>query len=371
MGSGLPSRSMVLALGMALGAPVWVPAPAVGQEPEAYDPNYDPRTDPNSPEYDPGYWAAEDPNHPLRQEEDPGEAWDAVGGSDARADGSPSVRRATGDWDWGELFYDMTIPARLVVRNQCEGPEVVTITVNNLPYLTMPKRVTVPGMSEIEVEGTIQTPEAPGPIILTGAETLPEEGIFIDVGKRGGSVVLWHPWNPGVCEPKREIYTVAGHIHFPPESGGGGGGGPEEIASPDACTVQWNTGAPAPDLEGRRHGELGRSGTPDPEPSESPVSISRADPSASPAKPSGGGDEPHRQMLRGPDAGGEEDEECGEETRVMALHHLERIVQGPAADDPDAWEWLPTREEIREMSVAELLEFKARADAQLGDGGNA
>ena len=53
-------------------------ARAQGAAPPAYDPNYEPRTDPASPLFDPDYDPRTDPHHPLKDgSRDPGSAWDA------------------------------------------------------------------------------------------------------------------------------------------------------------------------------------------------------------------------------------------------------------------------------------------------------
>lgn len=320
--------ALVAALVLHASVPASVPAQdpqPPPEDPQNYDPTYDPRTDPNSPHFDPSYTAAEDPNHPLRQEQDPGPEWDAAGFSDRRNDASPHVTNLVGDWEWGELYYERSYATRLVVTNDCKSSEVVTISVNNLPYLEIPERVMVPAESEREVEATIVTPPEPT-IILTGFEEIPEEGFFVDIAELNGTVVLWHPWNPEGegCMPKRETYSVSGHIHF--ELPSRGSDGPRQIASPDPCEVWWNTGSRPPNLA---RGESGL-------------------------------------RERGPGASAEsapDPDDCTEKMRVMAVHYRERILQSYAKEAPDDWAWLPSRSEIDAMSVGELLEMKARADA--------
>jgi hypothetical protein len=240
----------------------------------------------------------------MRSPEDPGEKWN----NPRRGDGTPVIRQAAGDWEWGELFYGKTYPTKLTVSNKCDTPETATITVNDLSYLEIAKKVTIPAKSSIEVDAKITTPPPPT-IQLTGRETLPEGGFFTDI--TDASVVIWHPWNPPHCMPKRETYNVTGHIHYPPDDPSGGSGSSpqaQKLLTADPCTVYWNTGQPPPGLE----------------------------------------------------------EDCTEKMRVLAIHYRERILAGLVAYSPADWQWLPTAAELRAMSVEELLAFKAQAEAQIG-----
>lgn len=292
--------SLLACLVLGIAAMAVAPNPAGGQEAQQESSR---EYDPNTPDPDPAYRPQNDPDFPLRSPNDPGDAWN----NPRRADGTPSIRLAAGDWEWGELVYGETYPTKLTVTNKCETPETATITVNDLPYLEIAKQVTVPARSSIDVEAKITTPPPPN-IILTGHETLPEDGIFEDI--KDASVVIWHPWNPPHCMPKRETYNVTGHIHFPPDDPGGGAADPQpqKLLTADPCTVYWNTGQPPPDLE----------------------------------------------------------EDCTEKMRVLALHFRERILAGLAERSPGDWDWLPSALEIRAMSVPELLGFKARAESQIG-----
>jgi hypothetical protein len=268
-------------------------------------PDYEPRLDPNHPDYmgpdengEGGYDPRTDPDHPQKSQTDPGEEWN----NPRRADGSPHIKQAAGDWEWGELFYGHTYPAQLTVTNDCETKETVTVTVENLPYLTIPKTIEVNAKSTKIIECTITTPPAPD-VFLTGHESIPEGGIFVDI--KDAKVTFWHPWNPP-CNPKRVVYNVTGHIHFAPKADDDEGG-PSRLATTDACTVYWNTGEPPANL----------------------------------------------------------DEDCTEKIRVLALHYREKILQNYAEADPGSWGWLPSASAIRNMSVSELVAMKNRIDWQI------
>ncbi len=271
--------------------------------PRTYDPNYEPRTDPNSPEFDPNYDPRTDMNHPLKNRgRDPGHAWDRP----RRGDGTPPVRQASGEWSWGELFYGKTYHTKIVVKNGCSTPRTATIFVHSLPYLTLPSSVTVPAKSQKEVPGTIVTPPPPH-IFLTGHETLPPHGIFVDLEQRHGEVVIWHPWGKN-CAPSREAYSVTGHIHYdtrkPPDPG------PQRIATASPCQVWWNIG-------------------------ERPAQLDY------------------------------QPKDCTDEIRELARGYVTRVLGPSVSRDPAAWSWLPDEGRIQQMSIDELLAMKARADLQM------
>ncbi len=299
------SHSTLAAI-LALGA-VAAPQAAAAQQislhdwsQQAYDPDYEPRTDPRNELFDADYDPRTDENHPMRQDKDPGEKWD----SPRRADGTPSIRRAMGDWDWGELVYGRTYNTKLTLTNQCASAETVTITKVDLPYLTAPEKVTIPGKSSVELALSIVTPPPPNITFLTGHENIPEGGIFVDITGDSEMLKVWHPWN-GDCLPKRETYKVTGHIHYD-DADTDKDPGPQRLATVGPCRVWWNTG-------------------------ERPAQAEK---------------------------------DCTLEFRTFALHYREKVIQGFASRDPAAWAWLPVSGEIREMTAAALLAMKQRADAQ-------
>lgn len=291
----------------------------------------------------PGEAAWDDPNHPLKGNEDPGSAWDASNLDRWHGDHreTPPIRNGTGDWDWGELFFDRTYSGTLLVKNRCPQPQVVSVTVHDLPYLRdVPARVDVPGSDTVKVPVEIVTPPEPDPPVNPTPfdptapgfgwveppdlpprpnpfdPTAPEwhQPNFVPVE---GRVVLWHPWK-GACTPRRVTYRAAGHIHWEPPPDGAPDRGPEEIAKPDPCAVHWNTGQPPPDLGGR---------------------------------------------------------DCTEAFRGFAVAFREKVLRPRAEEDPAAWEWLPSTAELQRMSSDQLLAFRERAaevlEASSSGGGRA
>ena len=299
----------VLAFGAAM-----APAMATAQDENIYialpdysqpvpDPDYEPRTDPRSDRYDPNYDPSTDPGHPSRQDQDPGEAWD----NPRRADGTPGIRTASGDWVWGELRYGTSYKTKLKLTNKCTNPETVTLTTSNLPWISVPGKVTIPGKSSVDLDITIVIPPMPKITFLTGHENLGPDPFFVDIKGDKEELKVWHPWN-GDCLPKREIYKVSGHIH-PGEPDSDSDPGPQRLATTPPCRVWWNTG-------------------------ERPAQAK---------------------------------EDCTDSFRKFAVHYREKIVQGFATRDPAAWAWLPSSPQIRDMSASELLAMKQRADAQARD----
>ena len=272
----------------------------------SYTPGYEPRADHNNPEYDANYDANKDPDHPLKRDEDPGEEWD----TNTRYDGTPKVLRGNADWPWGELVYGQAYKTKILITNHCASTETVTLTPNNLPYLSVPSTVTIPPKRTVEVDATITTPPEPSVPMVTGHETLPPGGIFVDITGDTENLVIWHPWSPP-CMPKRETFKVSGHVHF--ASPAGGPSGPQKVAGAGPCEVWWNTG-------------------------QRPRNAKN---------------------------------DCTDEIRTLALHYRERVLQHYAGADPAAWAWLPGGPAIRGMALDELLGLKRRADALTRDASKA
>lgn len=291
---------------------------------------YSPGTPPNFPDgfkspagtgddYDPRL----DPTHPLKNPlQDPGEKWEGSHGSNLN---TTFVGTGKGDIDWGEQYYEGQFVQLIKVNNECRVAQPVGIFVYDLPYLTMPPvHMAPPG--ESTVQGQVKLPPEPPPPLRTGLPGEPGWGhvdfgtIIIPPGmfpppvlhqpnfaKVDGKVVLWHPWT-GDCNGVRITYTVTGHIHFrppPPD----GKGGPEKIASPDVCTVWWNTG-----------------------------------------------EEPAQRK----------DEDCTEKFRELATRFIQAILAPYISNAPEKWDWLPTVAELGVMSASEMLTMKAVAEGVLG-----
>jgi len=268
-----------------------------------------------------------DPHHPLKDPaNDPGPAWDQKPGGGA-SDGSPAVQNTQADWDWGERYFDAAFDAALIITNNCSSPQPVRIYVNDLPYLTLPEAVTVPP-GQTRVTGKVKLPPEPPPPLRLGLPGEPGWGHvefppFIPFGFPPpklhqphfvpivGSVVTWHPWapsDPDGCLPKRQTYTVAGHIHFRPPPPPGGGG-PEKIAGASVCQVYWNIGVPPAQYQG---------------------------------------------------------EDCTAEMRDLALAYRTRVLQSYVLNAPEEWGWLPSTEDLQTFDVPRLLEMKAHADSLTG-----
>lgn len=311
----------------------WSPQPPPeGWSRDAYSPDqpapvFGPGLDPGqfgpNGAYDPYF----DPHHPLKDPtRDPGAAWDRTPAGGAR-DGSPGVQQTSADWAWGERYFDAAFNASLIITNHCRSPQPVRIYVNDLPYLTLPESLTVPP-GQTKVTGRVKLPPEPPPPLRLGLPGEPGWGHvefppFIPVGFPPpklhqpnfvpiiGSVVTWHPWAPSDqdgCLPKRQVYTVSGHIHFrpPPPSGGGG---PEKIASPSVCQVYWNIGVPPAQYR---------------------------------------------------------DEDCTQEMRGLARDYRERVLQSYVLNAPEEWGWLPSAADLDTFDVPRLLEMKAHADSLTG-----
>ena len=314
----------VLAAGL-LGFAVALPASA--QEATSYDP-----TSAMSADYRgdaPGVAAWNDPDHPLKGEEDPGSAWDGANVNNWHDDHkeTPPIRNATGNWPWGEMFYDKTYETELVATNRCPTPQTVYITVHDLPYLKgLPDQVDVPGDSEVDLPVTIETPPEPDPPInptpfdpsgpgfgwVQPPDLPPQPNPFDPTAPKWhqpnflpvkGRVVLWHPWKDN-CQPRRVTYNADGHIHFNPPDDTPPDRGPEKLATPDPCTVYWLTGEEPPNLD---------------------------------------------------------DQDCTETFRGLAIAFLETVIAPRAAEDPDAWGWTPTVDQLQSMPSDELLAFRDRA----------
>lgn len=311
----------------AVAAVSWLAAasPAVAQDTPGLDP-----TAGMSAEYrgeSPGAAAWDDPDHPLKGDQDPGSAWDASNLGNWHDDHreTPPIRNASGNWPWGEMFYGREYETTLVAKNRCDAPQTVNVFVHDLPYLKgLPTQVEVPALSEVDLPVTIETPPEPDPPInptpfdpsapgfgwVPPPDLPPQPNPFDPTAPKWhqpnflpvkGRVVLWHPWK-GNCQPRRVTYHADGHIHFnPPDDSADRG--PEKLATPDPCAVYWNTGEPPPGLEGR---------------------------------------------------------DCTETFRGLAVALLERVVTPRAAADPDTWSWIPTVADVQSMSADELLAVRDR-----------
>lgn len=393
------------------------PGVALAQRPDpaprTYHPRHEPRADTSNSCYDPDYDAKSDPNHPLKNPKaDPGPGWE----QNKRYDGTPPVASGEGDWPWGEMFYGQTFQTTLKLTNNCEAPQQASIFVTSA-YLTFPPVVVVPGEGQAEVVGTITMPPQPDPPIRVGLPGEPGWGWVNPVPFDGWTpatpeeaemvanfhqpnfanvdelaVVIWHPWTD-LCAPKRVTYHATGHIHFPPPPGDDSG--PSTLATSTPCEIWWRTGevpgqltlglspAGAPVTGGAT--DSARRGTAPARESEAPATEDRPDPGAAEtrrrmdapapeapaaragreaAAPSPSPLERTRDGAGGPPPADAVDP-CTASMRQLATDYLVRVVQPYVLDAPDDWAWLPSFPEIGQMSTADLLAMKSRADAQI------
>jgi len=291
------------------------------------NPDKTPQLDINHPLYDPNYDPATDAQHPLKsRDEDPGEKWQGHG----RADGTPALRFSNNGWPWGEMFYGETYQTSLQIHNKCKSTQTAIVFVN-VDHLTIATKHSVPGEKTLTVPATIKAPPAPKPPMVAPGQPQPPWGWveppkftpgfgekavqfhqphFTDVK---GNVVVWHPWDAaGKCPPKRHVYKVSGHFHFKPGSDEEEkDAGPSTLATADPCEVYWRTGLPPANLK----------------------------------------------------------EDCTGKMRRLAAEYLQRHV-GPYRDrSKKAWSWLGGVGDVSKMSIDELLSLKAKADAQMLQGG--
>lgn len=313
----------------------WSPSrPPPGYSPDAYSPD---KIKPDfAPDANPGagigaYNPYTDPQHPTKNPNvDPGSGWDFTPVKQP-ADQSPGVRSSSADWEWGERYFDSEFDAALIITNNCKSPQPVSIFIYDLPYLSLPPRLTVPP-GQTRVIGKVKLPPEPPPPIRLGLPGEPGWG-HVDFGKVlgpnpvlpypppklhqpnfveiKGRVVTWHPWAPASgdnCFAKRQTYNVSGHIHFRPPAPKAGGG-PEKLAAPTACQVYWNTGVPPPQLNNK---------------------------------------------------------DCTAEMRELAVSFRERVLPAYVLNSPQDWLWLPSADALKAMRIPELLAMKAQASAIMG-----
>ncbi len=282
------------------------------------------------PDGDGPYNSWTDPYHPLKNpDKDPGAAWDRPPGANL-PDNSPGVLTSTTDWPWGEKYYASEFDASLVVTNNCDTPQPVKITIDNLPYLTLPESVIVP-KGQTVITGKVKLPPEPPPPIRLGLPGEPGWGhvefppIIVPPGmpppklhqpnfaEIKGTVVTWHPWVPSgggaECYPKRQTYEASGHIHFRPPPPDGGDGGPQRIATPDVCEVWWNIGVPPAQWDG---------------------------------------------------------EDCTRKIRELARRYIDLVLAPYILNAPEEWLWLPEAGAVDTMSIEDLIAVKVRADTLLG-----
>jgi hypothetical protein len=297
-----------------------------------------------------------DPSHPLKNPNKPPRTWidqvtvDADGDgkpdvdSDGKQitkpaergavfpeDGSPPVQQEKGDIDWGEQYYDGKFQQPLQITNLCASPRPVSITVSNLPYLTLPNSLTLQAGETRVIRANVVLPPEPDPPLILGLPGEPGWGWVEfptpapafpptqlhqpNFAQIKGTVEFWHPWAPaaagngGDCLPKLTTYTVVGHIHFRPPVPEDADPGPSQLAKTDVCTLYWNLGV--------RPEQLGET-------------------------------------------------DCTLKMRKLAQTFVQKILNPYVLNSPDDWLWLPSSEEIESMNVQEMLAMKRRAEQVMG-----
>jgi hypothetical protein len=227
----------------------------------------------------------------------------------------------SGDWNMGQVYRDRDYKVKMPLTNACKVDQTVTITYPQLINLTGPKTVDVPAKTTVDVDMVLEMTKPPMP--------LPPwpPGMKFDCYDLKDNIKLVHPelkvvtktssgTDTYVCDAMERTYSIGMHVHQhgPPQPeppGGGGGRGNKKKPSP-TCQIYWN------------HNEF----------------------YPTPAQP--------------------EPERCKDDIRSQAADFF-----GPELDpirklNPSAWEWAPKPPEIERLTVAELMQMKARADAQAG-----
>jgi hypothetical protein len=266
---------------------------------------------------------------------------------------------ASYDWAWGELVYGRTYTTVLTITNKCRMARVVHFFISD-PFFEKRttkngERVTVfewlrppivNGRAQREVQagdkmpvsaramlgipaagcvpipfggggsgspGTCQMVVPPGvtPVDVTIRTAPPPDlsGVIMPPGfdpstlydEVAGELVAYHAGNPPACLASREEYIPSGHVHLDPDPPKPGGGGGPR------CRDWWDTEK----------------------------------------KPQGLTDD------------------CTDEIRDLALAYRRAVLAPLIAQDPNAWDWVPTEDEIRTMTAEQLIAMKARARARI------
>jgi hypothetical protein len=226
----------------------------------------------------------------------------------------------SGDWNMGQVYRDRDYKVKMPLTNACRVDQTVTITYPQLINLTGPKTVDVPAKTTVDVDMVLEMTKPPMP--------LPPwpPGMKFDCYDLKDNIKLVHPelkvvtktssgTDTYVCDAMERTYSIGMHVHQhgppQPDPPGGGGGDKKKKPSP-TCQIYWN------------HNEF----------------------YPTPAHP--------------------EPERCKDDIRAQAADFF-----GPELDpirklNPSAWEWAPKPLEIERLTVAELMQMKARADTQAG-----
>lgn len=304
--------------------------PPEGWSADAYDPAKEAPGfgDKFSGDENESYDASSDPRHPLKNPDSaPAPGWERQGGA-RKEDGSPGFAASAVDWDWGERYFEQEFPVVINIKNLCDSTQTVSIFTTQLPFLTLPSKVSVPpSKAGIDVPGKVKLP---GPPIPTNNPSEPPMGwVDLDPGyippgvpppklhqpnfvSIFGEVVVWHPWAKDTggaeCLPARTTYTATGHIHWPPPEPEPGPPEPFGFATVPPCTVWWNTGEEPPQRE----------------------------------------------------------QDCTRAIQQLAERFVAKVLPSYRTNAPADWEWFESFGRVRDKSITELLAMKARASALMG-----
>jgi hypothetical protein len=224
----------------------------------------------------------------------------------------------SGDWNMGQVYRDRDYKVSLPIENACRVDQVVTITYPKAFILTGPSTVAVPAKSKVFVDMVLEMTKPPMPIPpwppgvqfacydLKDSITLVHPELQREMKSSSGTELY-------VCNKMERTYSIGMHVHQhgppgPPDPPGGGGGGGKKKPSP-VCSIYWN------------HNEFYPTAT-----------------QPSPSK-------------------------CTDDIRSQAIDYVGSL-DAMRRSDPVAWAWLPKPDAIGQMSVPELMQLKAKMDAQ-------
>lgn len=221
--------------------------------------------------------------------------------------------RAQETWNWGELAYSRTYDTKLEIPNDCPCSVEVTITprsVEHPPLKPMVPKNWTAGNPYLTITDRVIVPpgggSVPARIKTPAAPPIPRTptGVALnDLTLVEGILVLEGKPLPDCCNPKNcessKRYDITGHIHLDPGSGGSG-------FEPVNCDRYWD------------------------DEQDPPSSV---------------------------------EEHCRDRLRQLAQNYIASELAEEREEDPGAWSWLPSTDEIAGMSSGELLGIKARAEA--------
>jgi hypothetical protein len=223
----------------------------------------------------------------------------------------------SGDWNMGQVYRDRDYKVKMPISNACRVDQTVTITYPKAFVLEGPATVLVPAKSTVDVDMVLAMTRPPMPIPPW------PPGVQFACYNVQDNIKLVHPelqlvtksstgTDTYICDAMTRTYSIGMHVHQhgPPDPPEGGGGGGKKKPSP-TCSIYWN------------HNEF----------------------YPTPAQPS--------------------PSKCTDDIRSQATDYV-GALDVMRRSDPVAWAWVPKPDAIAQMSVPELMQLKARIDAQAG-----